>query len=117
MRERMKNERKMSATKDSSYNTNNVFNKFTLYHKRLESNLKGKAKIYINEEIPVLREKARSLGGYVIPFNMKQDIVNKILQNREYSENLKKITFKVGIFFIIIIIKDTKTPERYSIRP
>ena len=44
-------------------------------------NGKGKAKIYINEEIPVLREKARSLGGYVIPFNMKQDIVNKILED------------------------------------
>lgn len=44
-------------------------------------NGKGKAKFYINEEIPVLREKARSLGGYVIPFNMKQDIVNKILED------------------------------------
>lgn len=44
-------------------------------------NGKGKAKIYINEEIPVLKEKARSLGGYVIPFNMKQDIVNKILED------------------------------------
>ncbi len=42
-------------------------------------NGKGKAKIYINEEIPVLREKAASLGGYVIPFNMKQQIVEKII--------------------------------------
>ena len=41
-------------------------------------NGKGKAKIYINEEIPVLKEKALSLGGYVIPFNMKQQIVSKI---------------------------------------
>ena len=31
-------------------------------------------------------------------------MINKILQNREYSENLKKITFKVGVFFIIIMI-------------
>ena len=31
-------------------------------------------------------------------------MINKILQNREYSENLKKITFKVGIFFIIIML-------------
>ena len=41
-------------------------------------NGKGKAKIYINEDIPVLKEKARSLGGYVIPFNMEQNIVEKI---------------------------------------
>ena len=44
-------------------------------------NGKGKAKIYINEDIPVLREKARSLGGYVIPFNMEQNIVEKILED------------------------------------
>lgn len=44
-------------------------------------NGKGKAKIYINEEIPVLKEKAKSLGGYVIPFNMEEDIVEKILED------------------------------------
>ena len=44
-------------------------------------NGKGKAKIYINEEIPVLKEKASSLGGYVIPFNMKQSIVEKIIED------------------------------------
>lgn len=56
-------------------------------------NGKGKSKIYINEEIPALREKANSLGGYVIPFNMKEDIVNRILEdNPEIIEpNFQKI--------------------------
>lgn len=44
-------------------------------------NGKGKAKIYINEEIPSLKEKAKSLEGYVVPFNLRQDIVNRILQD------------------------------------
>ncbi len=44
-------------------------------------NGKGKAKIYINEEIPILQEKAKSLGGYVIPFHMEQNIVDKILED------------------------------------
>ena len=51
-------------------------------------NGKGKAKIYINEEIPVLNEKAKSLGGYVVPFNMEEDIVEKILEdNPEIRDN------------------------------
>ena len=44
-------------------------------------NGKGKSKIYINEEIPVLKEKARYLGGYVIPFNIEQNIVDKIISD------------------------------------
>ncbi len=44
-------------------------------------NGKGKAKIYVNEEQPILSDKAKSLGGYVVPFNMKQNIVEKILQD------------------------------------
>lgn len=44
-------------------------------------NGKGKSKIYINEEIPVLKEKARYLGGYVIPFNMEQNIVDRIISD------------------------------------
>ncbi len=44
-------------------------------------NGKGKAKIYVNEEIPTLREKADSLGGYVVPFNLNGDIVDKILED------------------------------------
>ena len=43
-------------------------------------NGKGKAKIYVNEEIDVLREKAKLLGGYVIPFNHKDDIVSRIFE-------------------------------------
>ena len=44
-------------------------------------NGKGKAKIYVNEETPILRDKARYLGGYVIPFTIGQDIVTKILED------------------------------------
>ena len=43
-------------------------------------NGKGKAKIYVNEESPALKEKASSLGGYVIPFNVRQNIVDRILE-------------------------------------
>ena len=54
-------------------------------------NGKGKAKIYINEAIPVLKEKASSLGGYVIPFNMNQNIVDKILEdNPEITDTFDK---------------------------
>ena len=50
-------------------------------------NGKGKAKIYINEESPALEEKARSLNGYVVPFHLGQDIVDRILEeNPEISE-------------------------------
>jgi len=42
-------------------------------------NGKGKAKIYVNEDTPVLSDKAETLGGYVIPFNIRQNIVDKIL--------------------------------------
>ena len=44
-------------------------------------NGKGSSKIYINEDIPILKEKARYLGGYVIPFNMSQNIVDKIIND------------------------------------
>lgn len=50
-------------------------------------NGKGKAKIYVNEETPALGQKANSLGGYVIPFNMRQNIVDRILEdNPEIGE-------------------------------
>ena len=42
-------------------------------------NGKGKSKIYVNTEIPVLKDKAKSLEGYVVPFTLKQNIVDKIL--------------------------------------
>lgn len=44
-------------------------------------NGKGKAKIYVNEETPILYDKAKTLEGYVIPFNVKQNIVDKILED------------------------------------
>ena len=44
-------------------------------------NGKGKAKIYVNEDCMALREKAKSLYGYVQPFNLKQNIVDKILSD------------------------------------
>ena len=52
-------------------------------------NGKGKSKIYVNEENTALREKAKSLGGYVIPFTMKENIVNKIIEdNPEIAEGI-----------------------------
>ncbi len=44
-------------------------------------NGKGKAKIYVNEKIPTLKEKANSLDGYVVPFDLKENFVNKILED------------------------------------
>ena len=50
-------------------------------------NGKGNAKIYINEDIPALQEKAVSLGGYVVPFNLKQGIAKRIIEdNPEIAE-------------------------------
>lgn len=42
-------------------------------------NGKGKSKIYVNTEIPILKDKAKSLEGYVVPFTLEQNIVDKIL--------------------------------------
>ena len=44
-------------------------------------NGKGKSKIYVNQENHLLKEKADSLEGYVIPFEMKDNIVKKILED------------------------------------
>lgn len=46
-------------------------------------NGKGKAKIYVNEETSILYDKARTLRGYVIPFNLKQNIYDKILEDND----------------------------------
>ncbi|MCI8384631.1 MAG: adenosine deaminase [Clostridia bacterium] len=54
-------------------------------------NGKGKAKIYVNEENSILSDKAKTLGGYVIPFNMKQNIVDQILK-----DNPEIVSFKHG---------------------
>ena len=51
-------------------------------------NGKGKSKIYVNEENQLLKEKAEMLEGYVVPFDMQDDIVEKIiLDNPEISEH------------------------------
>ena len=44
-------------------------------------NGKGKAKIYINDNVEALKEKANSLGGYVTKFNLGTDeIIQKLKQ-------------------------------------
>ena len=44
-------------------------------------NGKGKSKIYVNQENELLKEKADTLEGYVIPFKMQDDIVNRIFKD------------------------------------
>lgn len=44
-------------------------------------NGKGKSKIYVNQENQLLREKANTLEGYVVPFEMKDNIVGKIFED------------------------------------
>ena len=42
-------------------------------------NGKGKAKIYVNSEVDALKDKAKSLGGYVKAFKIGESLVDKIL--------------------------------------
>lgn len=44
-------------------------------------NGKGKARIYVNKNIPILKDKAKYLDGYVISFNNNDDIVEKIIKD------------------------------------
>lgn len=44
-------------------------------------NGKGKSKIYVNKENQLLREKADTLEGYVVPFEMQDKIVSKIFED------------------------------------
>lgn len=44
-------------------------------------NGKAISKIYVNEENNVLKEKAKSLGGYVTLFKMNTDVVEQILED------------------------------------
>lgn len=44
-------------------------------------NGKGKSKIYVNDENENLRQKARNLEGYIIPFEMDENIYVKILKD------------------------------------
>lgn len=43
-------------------------------------NGKGTAKIYVNEEIPALKDKVYYLEGYVVPFKVEENIVDIILE-------------------------------------
>lgn len=52
-------------------------------------NGKGKAKIYVNSDVDVLKEKAKSLDGYVRLFNTDEDLANEILEdNPEIREKM-----------------------------
>ncbi len=44
-------------------------------------NGKGKSKIYVNQENELLKEKAETLEGYVVPFEMNDNIVEKIIKD------------------------------------
>lgn len=44
-------------------------------------NGKGKAKIYINSDVEVLKDKAKSLGGYVVEFQSNDIIADRILKD------------------------------------
>ena len=44
-------------------------------------NGKGKAKIYVNSDVDVLKEKANSLGGYVVEFQSNDVIADRILSD------------------------------------
>ena len=52
-------------------------------------NGKGKSKIYVNQENELLKKKADTLEGYVVPFEMKENIIDKILSdNPEISKKI-----------------------------
>lgn len=52
-------------------------------------NGKGKAKIYVNSDVDVLKEKAKSLDGYVRLFNTSENLAKEILEdNPEIKEKL-----------------------------
>lgn len=44
-------------------------------------NGKGKAKIYVNTDVEVLKDKAKSLGGYVVEFGAEDMIADRILND------------------------------------
>lgn len=51
-------------------------------------NGKGKAKIYVNSDVELLKEKAKSLEGYVKVFNQNNNLANEIFEdNPEIKEN------------------------------
>ena len=44
-------------------------------------NGKGNSKIYINTDVEVLKDKANSLGGYVVEFKTDEDIAERVLND------------------------------------
>ena len=44
-------------------------------------NGKGKAKIYVNSDVDVLKEKAKSLDGYVRLFNTSENLAKEVLED------------------------------------
>ena len=44
-------------------------------------NGKGKARIYVNSDVTALKDKANSLGGYVVPFKVDETIVDTIIND------------------------------------
>ncbi len=52
------------------------------------NNGKGKSKIYVNEKTAALKDKAKYLQGYVTSFNLKKDIVEKIIKDNPEIENI-----------------------------
>ena len=50
-------------------------------------NGKGKSKIYVNKNTPILKDKAKYLGGYVIPFNISDKIVDRIIEDNPQIED------------------------------
>ena len=58
-------------------------------------NGKGKSKIYVNQENHLLREKADTLEGYVVPFEMQDNIIGKIFEdNPEILSNKSSAIYK-----------------------
>lgn len=54
-------------------------------------NGKGKAKIYVNDNVKALQEKAKSLEGYVTTFSQNKDIIQKIaLDNPEIMNSYEE---------------------------
>ncbi len=44
-------------------------------------NGKGKAKIYVNTDVEILKDKAKSLGGYVVEFGAEDMVADRILND------------------------------------
>ncbi len=60
-------------------------------------NGKGKSKIYVNSENTLLHDKASTLEGYVVPFNLSENIVDKILSDTPEIEEDNNVFRKVDL--------------------